>query len=297
MAAVPTGPAYTLVQREAPLVQARTPEAHAVDGQPNPAAKLFGAQLRHLREKAGFEPVDLGGVIGNSPHTINSWERGVRVPNPDTIIRLDELLDANGALIAAIEQLTSPLFPGNFGEFAVLEARCVSLYSYNALAIPGLLQTEEYARAAIGASVPPLDDEEVERLVIARIKRQELLTRKPQPIVSFVIEEMALRRPIGGKPALREQLKRVVEAASMRNVTVQVMPTDTAEHSGLEGPMILIRTHEGRDLVYIEGQAGGAWTSDPEQAAIIAQRHGRIQTQALRAAESISLIEEIAGDL
>lgn len=268
-----------------------------MDGHPNPVAKMFGAQLRHLRETAGLDSADLGTAVGNSPHTISSWERGVRVPHPDTIVRLDELLRANGTLTAAIEQLSSPLFPGGFGEFAELEARCVSLYSYNALAVPGLLQTEEYARAAIGASVPPLDDEEVERLVAARIKRQELLTRRPQPIVSFVIEEIALRRPIGGKPALREQLKQIVETAGMRNVTIQVMPTDIVEHSGLEGPMILIRTHDGRDLVYIEGQAGGAWTTDPEQAAVIAQRHGRIQTQALRAAESITLIEQIAGDL
>ncbi|WP_161500620.1 helix-turn-helix domain-containing protein [Embleya scabrispora] len=268
-----------------------------MDGRPNPAAKMFGAQLRHLRRRAGLDPAQLGAAIGNSRFTIESWERGVRTPHPDTIRTLDELLNADDMLTAVIEQLASPLFPGQFAEYAELEVSCVSLYSYNALAIPGLLQTEDYARAVIGASVPPLDDEDVERLVAARIERQVLLTRKPQPVVSFVIEEIAIRRPIGGKPVLREQLKHIAEVADMRNVTIQVMPIDVVEHSGLEGPMILIRTYDGRDLVYIEGQVGGVWATDATQAAIIAQRHGRIQTQALRAAESIELIERITGDL
>ncbi|MFE5327016.1 helix-turn-helix domain-containing protein [Embleya sp. NPDC056575] len=268
-----------------------------MDGQANPAAQIFGAQLRYLRDQLGMTVTQVGEAVGNSPHTISSWERGVRVPNPDTIRALDELLQANGALIAAIEPLSSPLFPGKFREYAELETKVVSLYSFNPLAVPGLLQTEAYAHAAISASVPPLDDEEVNRLVAARIARQELLTRKPQAVLGFVIEEAVLRRSLGGKPVLREQLKRIVECAHMRNVTIQVMPTDIDEHSGLEGPMILIRTHKGRDLVYIEGQAGGSWVSDPEQAAVIAQRHGRIQTQALRAAESVELIEKIAGAL
>lgn len=264
----------------------------------NLAAEMLGEQLRSLREGKGLTPQEVATRVRNSDHSVVSWERGRRIPPLDAAELLDELLDARGLVATGIRKLHGcPRFPELFGEYAEQEAQAVSLCSYNTMAIPGLLQTEDYARAVINAYVPPRDDDEVERLVRKRIERQVLLTRRPQPVISFVIEESALRRRVGDASVMRDALKRVVECAGMRNVSVQVMPDEVDDHCGLDGPMITLRTEDGRDLGYIEGQAGGAWAADPEQVAILAQRHGIIRTQALRVGKSIALIEQIAGEL
>lgn len=268
------------------------------------AAEMLGAQLRSLRERRGASTQEVATEVRNSEHSVVSWERGRRIPPLDIAENLDTFLDGRGMVLAAIRKLhDNPRFPQLFGKYAEQEGTAVSLCSYNTMSIPGLLQTEDYAWAVINAYVPPRDEESIDKLVTKRIERQALLTRRPQPVVSFVIEESALRRIVGTREVMREALKKVIECAGMRSVSVQVMPQQFEDesrrddHCGLDGPMITIRTEDGRDLGYVEGQAGGVWVADPGKVAVLAQRHGIIRTQALRVAESIALIEQIAGEL
>ncbi|WP_439679268.1 helix-turn-helix domain-containing protein [Embleya sp. MST-111070] len=263
------------------------------------AAQMLGAQMQALREDLGLSRLQVADYIGNSESTVRSWERGARFPDARTFAELDTLLKARGVVSAAAEKLRShpKISPRLFGEYAAKEADCLSLCSYNTMVLPGLLQTEEYARATLDAFVPPHDDTQVDKWTAKRLARQPLLTRRNPPELSFVIEEHVLRRPLGGKPALRRQLEHIVECAKLRYLSLQVMPQGTEEHSGLEGPMILLRTCDGQDLGYMEGQGGDQWISEPEHVAILAQRYGRIRSQALWKDQSVELIEGIAKSL
>jgi len=269
-----------------------------VDTHSDSAAKLFGAQLRFLREQAGLDPAELGAAVGNSPHTITSWERGVRVPHKTTISQLDKILGGNGTLIAGGKHLRNSRtnLPG-FDDFTNEEAGALSLYSYEDTAIPGLLQTEGYARAIISAYCPPLSTDRIDDLVAERLDRQALLTRAEQPVLGFILEEWILRRPIGGRKVQIEQVARVREVAHMRGVTVQLMAMDCEEHSGLDGPMVILETGNGRTLGYTEGQGESRWIHDPDDVRILTQRYGMLRAQALNKTESLKRIDEIAERL
>ncbi|WP_432431044.1 DUF5753 domain-containing protein [Streptomyces hygroscopicus] len=121
-----------------------------------------------------------------------------------------------------------------------MELEAVELHYYGALSLPGLLQTEGHAHAVFTARRPLLDEETIEQRMTARLARQEILTRWPPPLVTFTIEESVLQRPIGGRDVHREQLKRLLEVAPLRNVELQVMPTDRSDHPSLGGPFTLL---------------------------------------------------------
>ena len=173
----------------------------------------------------------------------------------------------------------------------------MSRFSYDPLLVPGLLQTEDYARALISAHFPPLDDETVEERVAARLARQSLLTRTSPPIVFvFIIEEAALHRAVGGTQVISRQLARLLECSGMRNIEIQIMPTQRAAHSWLNGPMVLLETAERRQFVYVEAQDVVSVRSDRNEVSEFWLRYGMLRTQALSTEESARLIERVAGE-
>lgn len=260
--------------------------------------KFFGATLRAYRERAGMTRQELADRIAYAESTVLAFEAGKRVPKADQIPIIDAAIGADGALLVAARQLDEEgKYPEFFLEQASCEAACRSFMSYDSMAIPGLLQTEDYARAALQAGFPRVDDDEVERLLVGRLERQALLTRRPSADLSFVIDEAACRRPIGGVNVLREQLAKVVEYSELRNVAVQLLPLNSPEHNGLDGSAVLLTTDEGKDLGFIEGPTITVCVSLPEQVHTLAQRYGMIRTQALTTQDSIKAIERIAGEL
>ncbi|GAA2503956.1 helix-turn-helix transcriptional regulator [Streptomyces thermolineatus] len=259
--------------------------------------KYFGSQLKLFRQRAGLTREQLGAQVGYSEAMVAAIEQGRRFPQQELIDRADEALDAGGMLKAGGPYLVRCRYPTWFHEFALLEADAVSMCSYEAHVMPGLLQTEEYARAVISAACPPLEEEEIEQQVSARLDRQRLLERRPLPVLGFVIEEVILRRPLGGRTVLREQLRRLHECANMRHVSVQIMPTMQEVHTGLDGPMVLLETPERRTLAYVEGQNGSFLVSDPNNVGALALRYGTLRAQALSPGESANLIEQVAGEL
>jgi hypothetical protein len=128
--------------------------------------------------------------------------------------------------------------PEFFLNFATTERDAVSRFEYEAMLVPGLLQTEDYARAVFAMAYPALDDETVEQHLEARQNRQRLLTRTPYIEFSFVIWEPALRCPVGDADTMRDQLDRLAEVADFPNVELQVMPLAHPLHPGLNGPFV-----------------------------------------------------------
>jgi hypothetical protein len=177
-----------------------------------------------------------------------------------------------------------------------LETTAVALHVYATKAVPGLLQTEEYARAVFAMWRPLLDEETVGQRVAARLARQEIFSRTPLPTISFVIEEFVLRRPLGGQAVMRGQLEQVLLHGHRRNVEIQVMPIAREEHAGLEGPFTLIESREGQRIAYVEAYKDSRLYTDRRSVREIEEQYGILRAQALTPRESLALVEKLLGE-
>lgn len=257
---------------------------------------VFGRQLKRFRVRAGIERPDFGAATGYSASTIASFEQGRRVPPLRFIDRADELLDAGGVLQEMKEEVEKAQFPAFFRGAVKLEAGAVALHVYANQAMPGLLQTEEYARAVFAMRRPLLDDGIIEQRVTARLARQEIFSRRPMPTISFVVEETVLRRPIGGLVVMRGQLEQALLRARHRNVVLQVMPTDRHEHAALAGPFTLLETREGRRIAYVEVLKESRLLVDRRAVRETEECYGILRAQALTPRESMAFIEKLLGE-
>jgi hypothetical protein len=178
-----------------------------------------------------------------------------------------------------------------------LEAEAVELHVYDTHVINGLLQTEDYARAVFTMRRPLLDEETIEERVTARLRRQEIFSRWPAPLMSFVIEEAVLRRPIGGAEVHRGQLEQILLTGQHRNVEIQVMPLRREDHAGLAGPFTLIETRSGQRIAYAEVQKSSSLYTDRTPVRDLEAQYGIIRAQALTPGESMAFVEELLGEL
>lgn len=260
--------------------------------------KTFGAVVKAFRERAGLTQEGLALLVRFSPQTVASIEQGRRLPPPDFIERAEEVLDAFGVLRAAAVHLArKPGIAAWFRQWAALEERAISLYTYECRLIPGLLQTEAYSRALFTEQLPPLDDEQIEAQWAARAERQRLLRERPNTAYSFILEEHLFLRRTGGAEVTRELIEHVLETVEARNVEIQIMPLERKTHAGLDGPMQLLETPENQWFAYNEGQRGGLFISDPKEVSVLQMRYARMRSQALSLDDSLSLLKQMRGAL
>ncbi|QPP06207.1 helix-turn-helix domain-containing protein [Streptomyces bathyalis] len=273
-------------------VAQRTETGDAVD----PLLRAIGRQIKFLRERAGLTQAELGERIGYGVDLVSSVERGRRAPKPQFIDGAERVLDAGGLLRAVQDDLDRARYPARFREFATLEADAVEIHTYSNHVIPGLLQTDGYARAIYTMRRPALTEEKIEQQVEARLSRHAALDRQPPPVLSFVIEEVVLRRPLGGMPVLREQLRHLLRVGQLRHVEIQVMPTHREEHAGLVGAMTLLEPADQPRVAYTESQGRSTWFTEHCDVRIIDARYGIIRAQALTPRESLEFIEQLLGE-
>lgn len=259
-------------------------------------AEMFGALLRHYRELAGLSQESLGKRIGFSKSQVAMVERGQRAPRGDFAVKADDACGARGALIVAAAKLTFSSVASWFEPFAEEEAKAASRYEYECHVVPGLLQSEAHARAVFSQACPPLDDEEIERLIAGRLARQALLTRKSPPDISFVLELSTLARPIGGRDVHREQLQHILEVSWLRHVHIQLMPPRRETHAGLSGSFVLLETDNWRRLAYLEVQGRNHLVTEQPDVGELFAKYGMLRTQALGLEESRELIERMQKD-
>ncbi|WP_458078349.1 helix-turn-helix domain-containing protein [Streptomyces sp. EMB26] len=270
---------------------ARRPE----DGAGKGVVAAFGQTLKTLRLREGLDRAEFGSRIGYSAATVASFEQGRRIPSPRTIERADEVLGADGLLCVWKEEVERAQYPVFFQGMATLEKEAVELVSYSMPVLNGLLQTEEYMRGLLGMRRPPLDEETTEQRVAARLARQDIFDRRPAPFLSFVLDESLLRRPYGGKAALRGQLEHLLLIGQKRNVEIQVMPLDREDNAGVNGPFTVVTRKDGKKFVYAEARGIGSLETDPEQGVLAAALYGIIRSQALSPRESTEFIERLLG--
>ena len=254
---------------------------------------VFGRQLKRFRVRAGIERRDLGAATGYAPSTVAAFEQGRRIPPDQFIDKADEVLDAGGVLREMKEEVRKAQYPPFFRDAAKLEAQAIELHAYDTHMVNGLLQTEEYARRSFEMRRPVLDEATIDRYVAARLARQEILVKAAAPLMSFVVEEVVLRRPIGGTSVLRGQLEHLLLIGQQRNVEIQVMPTKQEEHAGLGGPFMLIETIEGRRIAYAEVQRSSKLYTGRKSVRELEAQYGIIRAQALTPSESMAFIERL----
>ena len=255
--------------------------------------RCFGRQLRLLREREGLTRSEFGARVGYGQDQIASVELGRRIPKPELIDRADEVLGAGGVLRAMKGEVARARYPAFFRDAVRLEAEAVELHAYDALVINGLLQTEEYARAVFAMWRPQLEEPLIKERVVARMARQRVFTRRPVPNLSFVIDEAALNRPLGGEAVWRGQLEQVLLVGQMRNVEIQVMPVSRQEHAGLAGPFTLMETKEGQRIAYTEVQGDSRVHTERDTVRKLEGTYGTIRAQALTPSESLAMVENL----
>ncbi|WP_406290837.1 helix-turn-helix domain-containing protein [Streptomyces sp. NBC_00209] len=278
-----------------------TGSAGGTEPEASDSLRTFGAVVHALREHAGLSREEFGKRVGYSKHTIASIEQGRRMPERGFVESAEPVLGNTGALRKAAPYLTRQAGLASwFVRWARLEATAISLYTYDCRVIPGLLQTEAYARA-VTLSVPPVPDpEELEERIAARLARQELLSvhRKPPTTFSFIVEQSVLERHTGGDDVTRELLDHLIELIEGNwNVKFQIMPTRRVTHAGTDGPIVLAETPEHRWFAYSEGQKNGRLISDPKEISVLQQRYAKLRSQALTPEDSLSLLKRMRGAL
>jgi transcriptional regulator with XRE-family HTH domain len=263
-------------------------------------AHLVAALAKALREQQGLAQEELGKDIGYTGSAISAMETCTQPASDKMLVKLEERLGGGlGVFEKARRWMLLEKYPARFQGFSELEAGAVTICSYETLVVDGLFQTEDYARALIGGSYPPVSEQKREELVEARLARRALFERDPAPMIELILEEGVLKRPFGSWEVLRGQLRSLAEDARRDNVCVQVLPMERGlrgTYAGDRGAMKLVETKDHEHVVYLEVEDQGILVSDAAEVSQLAHRYAKIRAQALSPDDSLSLIERLAGE-
>jgi transcriptional regulator with XRE-family HTH domain len=261
--------------------------------------RVFGAELRHYRTRAGMSQEQLGARVYCSADLIGKIENGQRAPAEELAAACDAVpeLGTGGALTRLRELLRDYLkqraYPGWFHRWPDKEAEAKTLRWFELVAVPGLLQTKDYARAMLRTQVMASDDE-IAEMVRARLDRQLILERDVRPMLWVILDVGVLRRPVGGTSAMRGQLARLADAARRPNVVVQVIPLSAGAHQGMSGNFVIADFADAPPCVYQDTAARGQIIEDPDDIAAVTTMWDTLHSEALPRAASLELVEETA---
>jgi transcriptional regulator with XRE-family HTH domain len=254
--------------------------------------------LRYYRERAGLSRPDLARQVSKSVSLIQAIELGQRAATAEVTEDLERVLPADGALMRLRDEIGDGLgyqaYPSWFQEWLVSEQEARKLRWFEPLLVPGLLQTEDYARAVFSTRFA-VTDEEIQEQVAARMKRQEILTREEPPTLWVIIDESVLRRTIGGRYVMREQVAHLVEAARRPYVSLQVISSDVGPHRGLWAGGFAIADFEDSPAVgYQETACQGQFVDRREDVGTLVECWDTLVREALPWAASQAVLEEAA---
>ncbi|MFE6933608.1 helix-turn-helix domain-containing protein [Streptomyces sp. NPDC057699] len=271
------------------------PGPKKLDPSSSPRA-LLGAELRHRREAAGLSQDDLGAPLFVSGSFIGQLEAGTRRMQVDQAQKLDEVLGAGGFFVRNCAALKKSRYPDHFAEAAEAEREAITIKEYAPLLIPGLLQTEAYARAVFRAGLPTATEDAIDELVAARLERAQLLTDPTTPLVWVVLDEAVMRRRKGGGTVMAAALRHITSLARGHRVIVQVLPFSAGAHMALEGPLKLMSFAAAPPLAYLQGLGTGQLRDDPVTVRQYELTYDLVVASALSPEASLALIEAVAED-
>ncbi|WUW22566.1 helix-turn-helix domain-containing protein [Streptomyces sp. NBC_01463] len=271
------------------------PGPRKLDPSSSPRA-LLGAELRHRREDAGLSQADLGSPLFVSGSFIGLLESGVRRMQMDQAEKFDELLGADGFFARNCAALKSSKYPDHFAEAAEAEARATTIKEYAPQLIPGLLQSEAYARAVFREYQPTAVESAIDELVAARLERAQLLADPTQPMLWAVLDEAVLRRTVGGPEVMADALRHIASLARQRRIIVQVLPFSAGGHAAMGGGLKLMAFSDAPPLAYLDGLGSGQLLDDPSTVRTYELTYDLVVASAISPAASLALIESVAED-
>ncbi|MFE2236819.1 Scr1 family TA system antitoxin-like transcriptional regulator [Streptomyces sp. NPDC059442] len=259
-------------------------------------AALYGTKLRKLRGRAGLTQRQLGDRVPIAHSRIAQFELGNEVPPEDVNGRLDLILGAEGDLVDLWGHLRRTPYPDWARRYMALEPKAVKMLKYMAQAVPGLWQTENYARALLRTSRPRDSDREIDKLVSARLERQVIAQRESPPLFWCIVDEAVLRRPVGGAEVMADQLDRLLALARTPHVVLQVLPFGAGEHPVMGGSLTLLSFERGPDVAYTESSRSGELVEAQEEVAAYALAYDLLQAKALAPDESLTLVRSVVEE-
>ncbi|SFK30052.1 helix-turn-helix domain-containing protein [Streptomyces pini] len=268
---------------------------------------VLGLRLRDLREKAGCSFEEAAAALSVNAATVRRMEKAEVGLKP---LFVEKLLETYGverqeidSFLALVEESRRPgwwhrfrdVLPDWFGLYVSLEGSASVIRGYEPHCVPGLLQTEDYARALLRTGFPSAPDDELERRVALRLGRQRLIAKPDAPRLWVVVDETVLHRPVGGPEVMRAQIDRLLEATALPNVTLQILTFGAGPHPGMFGPFQLFRFDipELPDIVYTESLTGAVYLDERPDTAAYLEALDRMGAQAV----SVRHTEELLGDI
>jgi len=257
------------------------------------ALATYAGELKAWRERMGLTQQAFADKLGYSAALVAAVEQCKRSPTADFAARCDEVTDAPGTFARWQVQVARESYPAFFAPVLAFERDAMRIHGWEIGAVPGLLQTEDYARALIRASRSQDSDDAVERMVTARAERQAILTREQPPVLWFVLDEGILHRVVGSRSVMADQLDKIIMLASAPGVVLQVLPFAGGDHAGTDGPISVYEFADAPSVCYTECYGGGRIVEARAEVADLVMAMNLIRASALLPRESLELIRKI----
>ncbi|WP_405830747.1 Scr1 family TA system antitoxin-like transcriptional regulator [Streptomyces sp. NBC_00105] len=254
---------------------------------------LLGAELRVARERAGLSQAELGEPLFVSGSFIGQLEAGTRRMHIEFARQIDDILDTNGFFVRNCGAAAKSKYPDHFAAAAEAEALATAIREYAPLTIPGLLQTEAYARAVCRAYQPTAPEPVIEELVTNRLARATLLGDPTTPLLWCVFGEAVLRCEVGGPAVMAEALRHITELIRTHRIIVQVIPFRAGAHAAMGGSLQLLSFEDAPTLAYVQGNGTGQLFDDPATVSRHFLTYDLLTASALPPAQSLALIESV----
>ncbi|MFB7274068.1 helix-turn-helix domain-containing protein [Streptomyces sp. NPDC056244] len=268
------------------MAQARTPRT--------PRQK-YGEELKLRRIAAEMTQEMLSEIVVCSPTLISHFEAGRRLPNPDDAKRIDVALGTDGFFARWLKDLDSK-YADHFAAVAELEQQATEIRQYGAALIPGLLQTKEYARAVFRSWRPNFWSEDLDRLVVNRLERFQVLEGLKRPVVWTLLDEAALRRKVGGPQVMAEQLRKIAEMAEAGRLRLHVLTFEAGEHALAESMLYLMDFEDAAPVAYVEGIYTGHLMDQPRLVSSCQAAYDLALGDALSHKDSLALVRAVAEE-
>jgi transcriptional regulator with XRE-family HTH domain len=267
----------------------------ATNPPPDPKTSMWAwiaYMLRFHRTRRGLSGDALGRILNCSKSTVSRLESGIIEPDERQVAILDETWDTGGLFTTMLWYARLGHSPNWLQQYIDVEAVCSVIKAWESTLVPGLLQTPDYARAALQAGNVP----DVEAALAARMDRQRILEREDPPVLWVLILENLLEIPGGGRTVMRAQIAHLLEASHRPNVGLRVVPKAAGLHAGLDGPFMIMTMSSG-DVAYVEAPGGGRLVPSRSEVQSYVLRYDRISQEALPAGLSRDLMKQIMEDM
>lgn len=256
----------------------------------------YGSELRQRRETAGLTQEALSQRAIMSRTHIAHIEAGRRKPSLDDAQRLDQVLETGGFFQRFLPTLSPRSLADYFSEAAGLEQQATMIREYASSLVPGLLQTEAYARAVLRTYYPPRSKEASDRVVVTRLERARIFDDPVRPVVWTLLDEAVLRRPVGGPGTMAEQLRHITDLGERDRVRVHVIPFAVGAHSLQEGPVMLMWFDDAPPIAYAEALHTGNVVDLPSAVHQCQTLYDQALGDALSHEESLALIAAVTEE-